>query len=117
MQPRHRRDNCIDNQIEIWRRGIKQLQDQFSMIRDQWAAVRSLDVKDLRLSTDGHLYTCLFAVAGRDVRAVLRDGSTDEELLAFLADTWRARDDRYSELRSESASVWAPRSAPAWVPP
>ena len=41
---------------------------------------------------------------GRDVRAVLRDGSTDDELLAFLADTWRARDDRYSELRSGSTS-------------
>jgi cyclic pyranopterin phosphate synthase len=57
-----------------------------------------------RLSADGKLYTCLFAVAGRDVRAVLRDGSSDEDLVAFLADTWRARDDRYSELRSQSTN-------------
>jgi len=35
---------------------------------------------------------------------VLRDGSTHEELVAFLSDVWRARDDRYSELRSRSTS-------------
>jgi cyclic pyranopterin phosphate synthase len=62
------------------------------------------DCTRARLSADGKLYTCLFAVAGRDVRAVLRDGSSDEELVTFLADTWRARDDRYSELRSQSTS-------------
>jgi len=62
------------------------------------------DCTRTRLSADGKLYTCLFAVAGRDLRAVLRDGSTDEELLAFLADTWRNRDDRYSELRSQSTN-------------
>ena len=62
------------------------------------------DCTRARLSADGKLYTCLFAVEGRDVRAVLRDGSSDEELLAFLADTWRSRDDRYSELRSQSTS-------------
>jgi cyclic pyranopterin phosphate synthase len=62
------------------------------------------DCTRARLSADGKLYTCLFAVAGRDVRAVLRDGSSDEELVAFLADTWRARDDRYSELRSDATS-------------
>ncbi len=62
------------------------------------------DCTRARLSADGQLYTCLFAVTGRDVRAVLRDGSTDEQLLVFLADTWRARDDRYSELRSDATS-------------
>jgi GTP 3',8-cyclase len=62
------------------------------------------DCTRARLSADGQLYTCLFAVGGRDVRAVLRDGSTDEQLVAFLADTWRARDDRYSELRAQSTS-------------
>jgi cyclic pyranopterin phosphate synthase len=58
------------------------------------------DCTRARLSADGKLYTCLFAVDGRDVRAVLRDGSTDEQLTAFLADAWRVRDDRYSELRT-----------------
>ena len=62
------------------------------------------DCTRARLSADGKLYTCLFAVAGRDVRAVLRDGSTDEELVAFLSEVWRAREDRYSELRSQSTS-------------
>jgi cyclic pyranopterin phosphate synthase len=59
------------------------------------------DCTRARLSADGQLYTCLFAVSGLDVRAVLRDpGTTDESLLVFLADAWRVRDDRYSELRS-----------------
>jgi cyclic pyranopterin phosphate synthase len=62
------------------------------------------DCTRARLSADGKLYTCLFAVDGRDVRAALRDGSSDEELRAFLVDTWRSRDDRYSELRSQSTS-------------
>jgi cyclic pyranopterin phosphate synthase len=62
------------------------------------------DCTRARLSADGKLYTCLFAVAGRDVRAVLRDGSSHEELVAFLSEAWRARDDRYSELRSRSTS-------------
>jgi cyclic pyranopterin phosphate synthase len=62
------------------------------------------DCTRARLSADGKLYTCLFAVSGRDVRAVLRDGSSDEALVSFLAETWRARDDRYSELRAQSTS-------------
>ncbi|MGK2850409.1 MAG: GTP 3',8-cyclase MoaA [Candidatus Limnocylindrales bacterium] len=60
------------------------------------------DCTRARLSADGQLYTCLFATKGRDVRAVLRDGSSDEALTTFLADTWRVRDDRYSELRTLS---------------
>jgi cyclic pyranopterin phosphate synthase len=60
------------------------------------------DCTRARLSADGQLYTCLFAVGGADVRAVLRDGSTDDELRTFLARVWAARDDRYSELRARS---------------
>ena len=62
------------------------------------------DCTRARLSADGKLYTCLFAVAGLDVRAVLRDGTTDEGLVEFLAAAWRSREDRYSELRSQSTS-------------
>ena len=62
------------------------------------------DCTRARLSADGQLYTCLFAVAGLDVRAVLRDGSSDADVLEFLAAAWRKRDDRYSELRSQSTS-------------
>ena len=63
------------------------------------------DCSRARLSADGQLYTCLFAVAGHDIRAVLRDGSTDDDLTAFIAAIWRGRDDRYSELRSASTST------------
>ena len=62
------------------------------------------DCTRARLSADGQLYTCLFAVAGLDLRAVLRDGSSDANVLEFLAAAWRQRDDRYSELRSQSTS-------------
>ncbi len=53
-----------------------------------------------RLSTEGKLFTCLFAHAGHDLRALLRGGADDEQLSAAIASVWRARDDRYSELRS-----------------
>ena len=55
-----------------------------------------------RLSAEGRLYTCLFGVAGHDLRAILRDGSTDEQIAEGVASVWRLRDDRYSELRSEA---------------
>ncbi|MEO8511714.1 MAG: GTP 3',8-cyclase MoaA [Chloroflexota bacterium] len=58
------------------------------------------DCTRARLSADGQVYTCLFAQGGHDVRAVLRSGATDDELATFLADIWRGRSDRYSELRT-----------------
>jgi cyclic pyranopterin phosphate synthase len=58
------------------------------------------DCTRARLSADGKLYTCLFATQGTDMRARLRDGSTDAELDAIIRDLWIAREDRYSELRS-----------------
>jgi cyclic pyranopterin phosphate synthase len=53
-----------------------------------------------RVSTDGMLYTCLFATAGYDLRTLLRNGSPDRELHDAVARIWRARGDRYSELRT-----------------
>jgi cyclic pyranopterin phosphate synthase len=58
------------------------------------------DCSRARISADGRLYTCLFATTGHDLRALLRDGASDEELEAGLRQAWTARDDRYSELRS-----------------
>jgi cyclic pyranopterin phosphate synthase len=58
------------------------------------------DCTRARLSADGKLYTCLFAVRGHDLRALLRGGASDSELADAIADVWRARADRYSELRS-----------------
>ncbi|MFC4761950.1 GTP 3',8-cyclase MoaA [Dyella koreensis] len=57
-----------------------------------------------RLSSDGVLYTCLFATQGKDLRALLRSGSTDEALLEVLQKVWRERTDRYSEERGKKRS-------------
>src|SRR5262249_53403177 len=54
-----------------------------------------------RLSTDGRLFTCLFATEGTDLKGPMRSGATDDDLLEILRDRWRRRDDRYSELRSD----------------
>jgi len=53
-----------------------------------------------RLSTEGMLYTCLFATAGYDLRALLRGGSPDGEIAGAIARIWQARADRYSEIRT-----------------
>ncbi len=53
-----------------------------------------------RLSTEGMLYTCLFATAGYDLRAMLRGGSADAEIASAVARIWQARGDRYSEIRT-----------------
>jgi GTP 3',8-cyclase len=58
------------------------------------------DCTRARLSTDGKLYTCLFAGAGHDLRALLRGGVNDEELREALAAIWTGRADRYSEQRT-----------------
>ena len=57
------------------------------------------DCRRARLSSEGSLYTCLFAVAGTDLRGPLRAGTSDSELLELLRRVWRSRDDRYSEQR------------------
>ena len=57
------------------------------------------DCSRARLSSDGVLYTCLFATQGLDLRAPLRAGASDDELLDAIRNRWHTRDDRYSELR------------------
>ncbi len=52
-----------------------------------------------RLSSEGTLFTCLFATKGLDLRGPLRGGATDEELLALVRGAWSQRSDRYSEVR------------------
>ena len=59
------------------------------------------DCTRARLSTDGRLYTCLFANDGADLRGPMRAGATDAELSALIAGIWNLRRDRYSEERSE----------------
>jgi cyclic pyranopterin phosphate synthase len=55
-----------------------------------------------RLATDGKLHTCLFAAAGHDLRALLRTGASDQQLVEALAGIWAGRADRYSEQRASN---------------
>ncbi|HRQ58003.1 MAG TPA: GTP 3',8-cyclase MoaA [Azoarcus taiwanensis] len=58
----------------------------------------------IRLSTEGKLYTCLFAQNGHDIRDLLRRGASDEEIDSSIASVWLAREDRYSEIRTENTA-------------
>ena len=60
------------------------------------------DCNRARITAEGKLYTCLFAVKGHDFRDLIRGGATDDEISQVIADVWGKRDDRYSELRSEN---------------
>jgi cyclic pyranopterin phosphate synthase len=57
------------------------------------------DCTRMRLSTEGKLYTCLFATEGHDLRRLLRGGAGDGEILEAIASVWTGRTDRYSEIR------------------
>jgi len=59
----------------------------------------------IRLSTEGKLYTCLFAQSGHDLRALLREGNNDDALRRAIAGIWRQRDDRYSEIRTAATAA------------
>jgi cyclic pyranopterin phosphate synthase len=67
------------------------------------------DCTRARLSSDGVFYTCLFATRGVDLRAPLRDGASDAELLQLVRTTWQRREDRYSELRRLPPGELKPR--------
>jgi cyclic pyranopterin phosphate synthase len=58
----------------------------------------------LRLSTEGSLYTCLFGERGHDLKALLRSGASDDALRNEIVAVWRARGDRYSEIRTEETA-------------
>ena len=58
-----------------------------------------------RLSSDGVLYTCLFAASGLDLRTPMRAGASDEELRSLIASCWRQRSDRYSEQRGQQDQI------------
>jgi cyclic pyranopterin phosphate synthase len=59
------------------------------------------DCNRLRLSADGRVFTCLFSRFGHDLRQPLRDGANDDEIARRIGEIWTAREDRYSELRSQ----------------
>jgi len=62
------------------------------------------DCTRARLSAEGKLFTCLFALRGHDLRAKIRSGASDEELEASVRSVWGDRTDRYSERRSEATA-------------
>ena len=60
------------------------------------------DCTRVRLSTDGRIFTCLFASKGVSLRDPMRAGATDAELGEILTGIWNVRTDRYSEERAAS---------------
>lgn len=58
----------------------------------------------VRVSTEGKLYTCLFATEGHDLRAIMRGGCSDQQLSAAMAQLWAERTDNYSQRRSARTS-------------
>ena len=58
------------------------------------------DCTRARISTDGKLYTCLFATSGHDLRSLLRSGASDDDIEHAVRAVWSRRTDRYSEIRS-----------------
>jgi cyclic pyranopterin phosphate synthase len=58
-----------------------------------------------RLSAEGKLYTCLFAVRGHDLRAIVREGASDEQLADSIRGVWTKRTDRYSDLRTAGTAA------------
>ncbi|MFB6249205.1 MAG: GTP 3',8-cyclase MoaA [Salinibacter sp.] len=65
------------------------------------------DCTRARLSTEGTLYTCLFASEGTDFRALLRDGATDDAILDRIGAVWGDRNNRYSEERAQATDQGA----------
>lgn len=63
------------------------------------------DCNRARITAEGQLYTCLFAVKGHDFRALLRDGTSDDAISQEITRVWNKRTDRYSEIRSENTTA------------
>ena len=55
-----------------------------------------------RLTADGKLVTCLFSATRYDLKALLRNGATDEEISEIISTIWEKRTDRYSDERLEA---------------
>jgi GTP 3',8-cyclase len=72
------------------------------------------DCTRARVTATGELFTCLFANHGRDLRALLRDGASDDDLRELIAGVWSGRTDRYSELRS-SAEPDSPKAEMSYL--
>jgi cyclic pyranopterin phosphate synthase len=58
------------------------------------------DCTRVRLSTDGKIFTCLFASEGVSLMDPIRAGATDDDLRKLITSIWSVRSDRYSEERA-----------------
>lgn len=67
-----------------------------------------------RISSEGKLFTCLFATEGHDLRALLRQGAPDDEISAHIGRIWGSREDRYSEIRA-SATTGLPKVEMSYI--
>ena len=56
----------------------------------------------IRLTADGHLFLCLYATEGIDLRTPLRAGATDADLAGLIASAWEARTARGAEARLQA---------------
>ncbi|MCJ7512967.1 MAG: GTP 3',8-cyclase MoaA, partial [Anaerolineales bacterium] len=72
------------------------------------------DCSRARLSAEGQLFTCLFAIKGHDLRALLRQGASDADLAEHIRRIWTVRADRYSEIRS-SETAGLPRVEMSYI--
>lgn len=68
-----------------------------------------------RLSAEGSLYTCLFAGRGFELKSMLRDGASDDDIIDRLTGIWLKRHDRYSELRSEATPGTRPKVEMSYI--
>ncbi|MER2090111.1 MAG: GTP 3',8-cyclase MoaA [Sporosarcina sp.] len=68
-----------------------------------------------RLSSDGKLYTCLFASEGFDLRELIRSGMTDAELLDVITGIWERRGDRYSDERTEQTAQYRKKIGMSYI--
>jgi len=55
-----------------------------------------------RITADGKIVTCLFSSVGHDIKAIVRSGASDDEILQLLSSIWMKRTDRYSLDRLEA---------------
>ncbi|KMN43597.1 GTP 3',8-cyclase MoaA [Bacillus sp. LK2] len=68
-----------------------------------------------RISADGKFYTCLFATEGMDLRKLLRENLSDNDLLKAIQGVWEDRKDRYSDERTEESAKNRPKIEMSYI--
>ncbi len=66
------------------------------------------DCTRLRISSEGKLFTCLFANDGFDLKSMLRSGASEKKLRELVSLIWLNRSDRYSEIRGNEKRIVLP---------